>query len=86
MDEFAHCSVCARTPLVGEQVTVMRKGRRDAVVCDQCLRTPRAQALGEATGRERIRSADGAANVERIFPRPVEPASPRRQTRAGTAA
>ena len=86
MDEFAHCSVCARTPLVGEGVTLMQKGRREAIVCDQCLRTPRAGTLGEATGRERVRSAAGAANVERIFPRPVVAASVQRPNRAGTAA
>jgi hypothetical protein len=86
MDEFAHCSVCARTPLVGEQVSVVRRGRREAIVCDQCLRTPRAQAMGEPIGRERIRSTAGAENVARIFPRPVEPVPARGQARAGTAA
>ena len=86
MDEFSPCSVCARTPLVGEQVSIVQKGRREAIICDQCLRTPRARALGEVTGRDRIQSAAGAANVERIFPRPVLPASPQRTSRAGTAA
>ena len=32
MDEFTRCSVGARTPLIGEQVTVMQKGRREATL------------------------------------------------------
>ena len=86
MDEFTRCSVCARTPLIGEQVTVMQKGRREATLCDQCLGAPRSQSLGEATRRERVRSAAGAANVERIIPRPVAPDSARRPIRVGTPA
>jgi hypothetical protein len=86
MDEFAPCTVCARFPLIGEQVTLMQKGRREAVVCDQCLGTPRAKALGEATRRERVRSAGGAANVERIYPRPVSPAPVSQPGRAGVPA
>lgn len=86
MDEFARCQVCTRTPLVGEEVTVMRSARREAIVCDQCVSTPRAATLGEVVGRERIRSAEGAANVERVFPRPVASPSSRPARRAGTAA
>lgn len=74
MEEFAPCSVCARTPLVGEGVTVMQMGRREAIVCDQCLSAPRTGSLGEAVRRERVRSAGGAANVARVYPRPVAPA------------
>ncbi len=84
MDEFARCSICARTPLIGEQVTVMQKGRREATVCDQCLGAPRAGSLGETRGRERVRSAAGAANVERIYPRPVAPEPRNRPSRAET--
>lgn len=73
MEEFARCSVCARTPLVGEGVTVMQKGRREALVCDLCPAKPRAAALGEPVRRERIRSAEGASTVERLYPRPVFP-------------
>ncbi|MGZ8666838.1 MAG: hypothetical protein ACXWZM_06975 [Solirubrobacterales bacterium] len=86
MDEYGCCSVCARTPLVGEQITVMQTGNREAVVCDQCLGAPRAQALGEPSRRERVRSAAGAANVARIYPRPVPAGPPRRPSRAGAAA
>jgi hypothetical protein len=73
MEEFTRCSVCDRTPLVGEGVTVRERGRREALVCDLCADNPRALALGEPVRRERIRSAAGAANVERVFPRPVVP-------------
>lgn len=73
------CSVCARTPLVGEGVTVMRKDRRESCVCDLCLERPRAAQLGEAARRERIKSAAGAETVRRIWPeptaRPVHPAA-----------
>ncbi len=86
MDEYRRCSVCARTPLVGEQVTVMQNGHREALVCDQCLGAPRAEALGEAVGCERVRSAAGAANVSRIYPRPVAPRPAKRPGRAGAAA
>lgn len=73
MEDFARCSVCARTPLVGETVTVKVLGRRESLVCDLCAENPRARALGEAARRERIRSAVGAATVERVYPRPVTP-------------
>lgn len=86
MDEFTRCQVCTRTPLVGEEVTVMRRGRREAIVCDQCISAPRVTTLGEAVGHERIRSAEGAANVERVFPRPVASPSSRPARRVGTAA
>jgi hypothetical protein len=82
MDEFARCSVCARTPIVGETVSLFRTGRRERPVCDLCIAKPRAQALGDPVGRVRVRSAAGAANVHRIFPEPVlapgraEPARP----------
>lgn len=78
MEEFARCSVCARTPLVGETVTVRERGRREALVCELCAESPRAQVLGEPIRSERMRSAAGAANVERVFPRPVAPAPERR--------
>ncbi|MGH2980619.1 MAG: hypothetical protein ACRDKV_01070 [Solirubrobacterales bacterium] len=71
MDEFTPCSACSRTPLVGEEVTVMRDGRREAAVCDLCLDRPRTATLGDAARRERIRSVAGAANVRRAWPAPA---------------
>ncbi len=80
MDEFTRCGACSRTPLVGEEITVMRKGRRESAVCDLCLERPRAAALGEAIRRERVRSVAGAVNVRRVWPTPaterVESAEP----------
>src|SRR5712691_3250424 len=71
MEEFTRCTVCTRTPLVGEQMTVMSAGRRDSAVCDLCLERPRAETLGEAVRRERIRSTVGAANVRLARPAPA---------------
>jgi hypothetical protein len=71
MDEFGRCSVCLRNPLIGERITVMRDGQREAAVCDFCLQSPRAKVLGEAVRRERVRSAAGAANVKRARPAPA---------------
>jgi hypothetical protein len=67
VDEFEPCSVCARTPLVGEAVTVVgdRDRDRESVVCDLCLERPRAANLGVPLRRERVRAAislDLAAN------------------------
>jgi hypothetical protein len=80
VDEFTRCCACSRTPLVGEEITVMRIGRRESAVCDLCLDRPRAAALGEAIRRERVRSVAGAANVRRAWPtpatEPVEAAEP----------
>ena len=74
MEEFGRCSVCSRTPLVGEEVTVcQRRGGSESFVCDLCLDRPRSRALGERTRRERVRSPVGAASVQRVFPRPVDP-------------
>jgi len=86
MEELRPCSVCARIPLVGEEVTVVvaprGRGRDGAaapesMICDLCLCKPRAAALGEPIRRERVRSAAGAASVRRVFPRPVQPAERR---------
>ena len=71
MDEFTSCFICERHPLVGEEVTLFADGHRESPVCDLCLPNPRAAALGEAAGRERIRSAEGAATVRRLIPVPV---------------
>jgi len=59
VDEFEPCSVCARTPLVGEAVTVVgdRDRDRESVVCDLCLERPRAANLGVPLRRERVRAA-----------------------------
>jgi hypothetical protein len=74
VEEFGFCAVCARMPLVGEGITVYRaKGGTDIGVCDLCLEKPRTRTLGEPVRRDRVRSAAGAANVQRIFPRPVGP-------------
>ena len=79
MEDFEHCSICARTPLVGEGFTVVGGGRREQLVCDLCLAKPRAAALGEQLRRGRVKSAAGAANVQRIYPQPVRsPAAQRR--------
>jgi len=73
MEDFEqHCAVCARTPLIGEGLTVVGRGQREDLVCDLCLAKPRAAALGEQLRRCRVKSAAGAANVKRIYPRPVQ--------------
>ncbi len=54
----------------------MQRGRREAAVCDLCLLKPRARSLGVLAGRDRVRSAEGAINVTRVFPTPVAPATP----------
>ena len=72
MEDFEqHCAVCARTPLIGEEFTVVGGGGREDLVCDLCLAKPRAAALGERLRRSRVKSAAGAANVKRIYPQPV---------------
>ena len=80
MNEFTDCFICGRNPLVGEEVMVFSNGGRETAVCDLCLSNPRAAALGEQVGRERIRSTEGAATVRRLIPVPVgrrpSPASP----------
>jgi hypothetical protein len=73
MEEFAPCAVCARIPLIGEEVTMVGAAQCEAAVCDLCLRKPRAVALGEPLRRERVRSAAGAESVHRVLPGPVEP-------------
>lgn len=73
MDGLPSCEVCARTPLVGESVTVVAGRAGEVLVCDLCRAKPRASALGEAVRRDRVRSTAGAANVHRVFPRPVVP-------------
>jgi hypothetical protein len=79
MQEFTPCSVCGRTPVIGERVSVMSNVRRESPVCDLCLGRPRARALGEVTRQERVRSSAGAANVRREWPvpavTPIEPAA-----------
>jgi hypothetical protein len=76
MQEFTPCSVCNRSPLVGEKVSVLSEGGRESPVCDLCLDRPRVKALGEIVRRDRIRSAAGAANVRREWPTPAaEPAT-----------
>jgi ribosome-binding protein aMBF1 (putative translation factor) len=65
MEEFASCSVCSRTPLVGEQITVLRGEGGELAVCDLCRLRPRAEALGEPARRERVHTVAGAANVRR---------------------
>ncbi|MFN8159932.1 MAG: hypothetical protein U0R52_02650 [Solirubrobacterales bacterium] len=82
MEEASRCSVCTRTPLVGETVTIVHDGSRESAVCDLCASKPRAASLGEPARRERVRSATGAANVRRIFPSPPSPALPHPRTAA----
>jgi hypothetical protein len=65
MEEFTSCSVCSRTPLVGERITVLRCEGRELPVCDLCLQRPRAATLGEPARRERVRTIAGANNVRR---------------------
>ena len=79
MEDFAHCSICTRTPLVGEGFTMVGSGRREQLVCDLCLAKPRAAALGEHLRRGRVKSAAGAANVQRIYPQPVRAPAARRR-------
>jgi hypothetical protein len=76
MDEFTPCKICLRTPLVGEQVTIMRTGERESAVCDLCLGRPRAAALGEQQRRERVRSLEGAETVIRSWPTPAQGGHP----------
>lgn len=64
--ESLTCSVCARTPLVGESVTIVCRDELDSSVCDLCAEKPRAAILGEPIRRERMRSAVGAARVTRL--------------------
>ena len=73
MEEFTRCSVCARTPLVGERVTILRDASREAPVCDLCIAKPRSGALGEAVRRERVKTAAGNETVRRPTPRPRRP-------------
>jgi hypothetical protein len=68
MDEFDRCSVCARTPLVGERISVLRRGGSESIVCDLCLAKPRAAALGEQIRRDRVRTAAGADTVRIATP------------------
>jgi hypothetical protein len=91
MEEFTHCAVCDRTPLVGEGMTVLSRGRRESAVCEQCVANPRAAALGEAIREERVRTAAGAASVRRITPTPVpvsvrDPAAKQRAGRSASLA
>ncbi len=76
MDEFSQCAICSRMPLVGEGVTVMQRGRREAIVCDPCIAKPRAAELGEPVRRERMKTVAGAETVQRIIPRPVPASRP----------
>jgi hypothetical protein len=76
MDEFTPCSICLRTPLVGEEVTMMREGGRESTVCDLCLERPRARSLGEQLRRERVRSTEGAETVARSWPTPAHDGRP----------
>jgi len=76
MDEFSQCAICSRMPLVGEGVTVLQRGRREAIVCDPCIAKPRAAELGEPVRRERMKTAAGAETVQRIIPRPVPASRP----------
>jgi hypothetical protein len=77
MEEFTPCSVCSRMPLVGEEVTVMRKGKTESLVCDPCLDRPRTAALGDAMRRERVKTAAGGSSVRRVWPQPAkEPVDP----------
>ena len=78
MDEFSKCVVCARTPVVGEGVTIFGGGEAEVLVCDCCRRKPRARQMGEPVRRDHVRSIEGAANVRRTFPRPVRPKLPAR--------
>ena len=81
MNEFTRCFICERHPLVGEEVTLHADGSRETPVCDLCQPNPRAAALGEPVGRERIRTLEGAATVRRLIPVPVAgKVSPRRPT------
>jgi hypothetical protein len=73
MDEFVPCSVCSRTPLIGEEVTVLGRGGRESPVCSLCLERPRTAVLGGPLRRERMRSAAGAANVCRAWPAAAPP-------------
>ena len=67
MDEFEPCSICARTLLIGEGVTMLGDAARAASVCDLCLGRPRAAALGEPLRRERVHSRAGAETVSTVL-------------------
>ena len=79
MDEFTNCFICGRNPLVGEEVTVFADGSRETAVCELCLPNPRAAALGEEIGRERIHTVEGGTTVRRLIPVPVAPPAPSKQ-------
>ena len=68
MQELDRCAVCRRTPLVGEEMLVLRGEARDSFVCALCIECPRASALGEMVRRERVRTTAGAKNVARVLP------------------
>jgi hypothetical protein len=76
MDDFTRCAVCSRTLLIGERVTVVSGPQRESPVCELCLERPRAAELGEPQRRERIRSAAGTENVQRLRPVPAEAPAP----------
>jgi hypothetical protein len=80
MDEFVPCSVCSRTPLIGEEVTVLGRGGGESPVCSLCLERPRTETLGEPLRRERMRTAAGAANVRLSSPAPAPSIERRRAT------
>ena len=80
MDEFTECFICERHPVVGEEVTLFADGSRETPVCGLCLPNPRTAGLGEAVGRERISSVEGAATVRRLIPVPVARNAPRQPT------
>jgi hypothetical protein len=74
MDEFTPCSICTRTPLVGEGVAIA--GEEEVPICNLCLHRPRAAALGEPLRRERVHSVEGAETVARVWPTPVHGPAP----------
>jgi hypothetical protein len=65
IDGVVRCAACGRHPLVGEQVT-LHDGRSGAGwACETCEGGGRGDGLGAVSGRARVRSVGGAANVRR---------------------
>ncbi|MBA2522470.1 MAG: hypothetical protein H0V25_03975 [Solirubrobacterales bacterium] len=61
------CGCCHRFPLVGEQVTRHAGRSGEEWACEPCESDGRSARLGAATDCDRVRSLDGAANVQRTI-------------------
>jgi hypothetical protein len=65
IDGVVRCAACGRHPLVGEQVTLHAGRSGPEWACETCEGGGHGDGLGAVSGRERVRSVGGAANVHR---------------------